>query len=115
MLNRTSKLKIATVLSGLLALLFIIMGVPKIMSDERAVEQFSNYEYPLWFMSLIGVLEVLGGLGLLIPKGRKYANFALIALMIGALFTHIKADESSMVGLPLICIFMLGLVLWLRK
>jgi uncharacterized membrane protein YphA (DoxX/SURF4 family) len=115
MLNRNSKLKVATILSAILALLYIFFGVPKLMAEPQAVDQFSKYGYPDWFRTIVGIVEVAGGLGLLIPKARKYANFGLIALMIGALFTHVKAEESTMIGLPLLCIIMLSLILWLRK
>ena len=42
-----------------------------------------------WFRYLTGVLEVAGGLGLLVPRLCGLAGLALAALWVGALATHV--------------------------
>ena len=57
------------------------------------------------------MLEVLGAIGLLIPRLTKAAILGLTGIMIGAAYTHITNDEGAQVIRPII--FMLPLwVLW---
>jgi hypothetical protein len=50
----------------------------------------------------VGALEILGGVGLLFAKSRKAGAAILIAVMLGALGTHLVAGEYSRLVPPLV-------------
>lgn len=54
-----------------------------------------RWGYGLYFMYFIGVLEFLGGIGILIPKVSKYAAFTLATVMLGALITRLVFGTSA--------------------
>ena len=74
----------------LLAVAFVFVGISKLEGPSaiRWTERFVNWGYPANTQYVIGVLEILGGLGLLIPKSRQAAAATLVTLMIGAIGTH---------------------------
>ncbi|HKF21759.1 MAG TPA: DoxX family protein, partial [Candidatus Angelobacter sp.] len=56
------------VVSILLAAMFLFSGVFKLLKPEMAKAGFVHYGYARWFAIFIGVCEVFGGLGLLLPR-----------------------------------------------
>jgi putative oxidoreductase len=87
-----------------LAVAFIAVGVSKLQgaSAERWAERFQHWGYPAHTHAVVGVLELLGGIGLLIPRWRRAASLTLVAVMIGALGTHLVHSEFPRVVPPLI-------------
>ena len=88
----------------LLAVAFVFVGISKLEgpSAVRWTERFVNWGYPANAQYVIGVLEILGGLGVLIPKLRRAAAATLVALMIGALGTHAVHAEFPRLIPPLV-------------
>lgn len=99
----------------LLAGLFIMSSLPKLMSDPEVVANFTRWGMPDNFYLVIGALEFLGAVGLLIPRFAGLAAAGLILIMIGALFTHLTHGEMGMAIVPLIVIVLLGVVVYLRN
>jgi len=87
-----------------LAVAFVLVGISKVKgpSATRWNERFVHWGYPASVQYVVGVLEILGGLGLLIAKSRRVAAATLIALMIGALFTHLVNAEFLRLLPPLV-------------
>ena len=87
-----------------LAVAFVLVGASKLEgpSAVRWAERFVNWGYPANAQYVIGVLEILGGLGVLIPKWRRAAAATLVALMIGALGTHAVQAEFPRLIPPLV-------------
>lgn len=94
--------KAAWVTSVVLAVVFIPMGAMKLMGSEMAVEMFQQWGYALWFMYLIGVLEVAAGIAVLIPRVATYAAGYLTVQMLGALVTHVVHTEWLFALLPIV-------------
>lgn len=67
----------------------ILNGVRKLDPDGFWTSAFENWGYPVWFRIFIGVLEIFGGMVLLIPKIRYIGGFVLCGVMIGALVTRL--------------------------
>jgi len=59
---------------------------------------FERWGYPIWFMYLIGVVEVVGGIGLIIQRFSATAGAALALMMIGAIGTHVIHSEWGMLA-----------------
>ena len=78
-----------------LALAFIRAGVSKLAGGEavRWAGRFAQWGYPSKAHYVVGVLELLGAVGLLIPRCRRAAAALLVILMVGALCTHTVHGE----------------------
>jgi len=87
-----------------LAVAFVFVGMSKLAgaSAVRWAERLAHWGYPAYARSVIGVFEVLGGLGVLIPSWRRAAAAILVALMIGALCTHAVQGEFPRLVPPLV-------------
>jgi putative oxidoreductase len=49
-----------------------------------------------WLMPLVGIVELIGGVLIVIPKTRLIGAITLLPIMTGILLTHIVNDPSSM-------------------
>ena len=68
----------------------------------RWSERFAHWGYAAGVQYVVGVFEILGGLGVLIPKWRRAAGAILVGLMTGALCTHLLNAEFPRVIPPLV-------------
>jgi uncharacterized membrane protein YphA (DoxX/SURF4 family) len=93
------------IIQSLLAVLFVFHGIfinnisPTLW--ENTVKKM-GYSRP--FLAGIGVLEVLGGLGLILPSWTRImpilsavAAVGLVIIMIGAVVTHVRHNEGKQV------------------
>jgi putative oxidoreductase len=110
--------KPATILSWLLQLglaaIFMFAGSKKLMADPMMVEAFTKVGLGQWFRLLTGVLEVGGGIGLLIPAMAGNAALMLAVVMAGAAVAHL----TVLGGTPLLAFaFLAGClaIVWLRR
>ena len=104
---------IGWVLTVLLGLLFMVSSLGKLTG--AATPMFDQWGYPAWFAMTIGVFELAGGIGLLIPKLARYAILGLTGIMIGAAYTHLANGEGLQVLRPLIFLAALWAVWVLRR
>lgn len=111
----TSKVSniVSWVLVVLLAAFFILASLGKLTG--AAVPMFEKWGYPAWFATFIGIAELLGGIGLLIPKTTKFAILGLTGIMIGAAYTHLANGEGLAVLRPIIFAVFLWAVWFLRR
>ena len=88
----------------LLAVAFVLVGMSKLegASALRWADRLESWGDPANARYVIGVLEILGGLGVLIPRWRRAAAAILVALMIGALCTHAVHGEFPRLIPPLV-------------
>ena len=84
-------------LQVLLAVVMVGSGARKFTSPawER---MFRAWGYPDGFYLVIGAIEVIAGMGLLIPKIASYSALILAVVMAGAAGTHMLNDDRSIVG-----------------
>jgi putative oxidoreductase len=95
------------VVSVLLAAMFVFSGVFKLLKPAEAKAGFVHYGYAAWFAIFIGVCELLGGLGLLIPRLAALAAAGLSVIMIGAVYTHFSHREYQHGMIPLVLLVLL--------
>lgn len=106
----------ATVLSVLLALLFLFTGGMKLAGSEEVAANFGRFGFPVAFAYLIGLAEVGGALLLFAPAAAKYAAGLLILIMLGAAGSHLMVgDPMPQPLIPLVIAGLLGLVVFLRQ
>lgn len=96
-------------LQVLLGAMFVVLGVAKFLAPEWE-RNFARWGYPPGFHLVIGALEVLGGLGLLMPYLASYAAGGLMAIMVGAVLTHLLHDEMRRAAGPIPHFVLLGIL-----
>jgi hypothetical protein len=95
------------IVQGLLALLFLWAGGMKLVLP---LEQLSGpIALPGWFVRFIGVAEVLGAIGLILPGLLRLrpgltplAAAGLVAIMIGATVLTLLSGDLAMALMPLV-------------
>ena len=103
------------IVSILLGAAFLFSGVAKLFLQPAEVRaMFVHYGYAAWFGTLIGVCELLGGIGLLIPRLAALAAGGLSIIMVGAFFTHVVHHEYSHSLVPLVLLMLLVLTIYIR-
>ncbi len=104
------------VVQVLLAAFFLLAAAaPKLLGQQVAVEMFTQIGAGQWFRYLVGVLELAGAVGLLIPRLAGLAALGLAGLMVGAVITQIFILESAALALtPAILIVVFGVIAWGR-
>ena len=100
------------IVTALVAALFFTAGGAKI--GGWADEQFIAWGYSTGFAVLIGVLEVMFAIALLIKRTSAWGAFGLMALMLGAIGTHLTHGEYLMLLLPIGVFLLLGFIAWGR-
>jgi uncharacterized membrane protein YphA (DoxX/SURF4 family) len=95
------------IVQALLALVFIFSGVMKfVMSVEEMTQQISM---PGWFLHFIGICEILGGIGLILPWLLRIrpgltplAAAGLVIIMIGAVGVTLMTGDVMLSFIPLV-------------
>jgi len=104
------------ILQILLGLLFLFSGSMKFIMSAEQMNEGSPVALPIWFIHFIGICEILGGIGLIVPwlTGIKrgltpLAASLLIVIMIGAtvisaMMSIFFAIQPFVVGLLLLVV-----------
>jgi putative oxidoreductase len=99
---------------GLLTLGFLSAGLTKLLQPAGWIERFAGWGYAAWFVTLIGVLETVGTVGLWVPRLARPATALLTILMLGAGYTHLAHPPHLAVLRPAAFLLLLALV-WLSS
>jgi putative oxidoreductase len=100
--------------SILLAALFLVAGGPKLLQPDKVKPMFVQYGYAAWFATFIGSCEVLGAIGLLIPRLAGLAAAGLSIIMMGAVYTHVSHQEYTHAITPVVLLVLLITVAYAR-
>ena len=76
--------------------------------------QFVDWGYSPGFAVLIGIFEVVFAIALLFERSATWASFGLMAIMLGAMGTHLTHGEYAMLLVPIAVFALLGFVAWGR-
>lgn len=110
------------IVTGILAAVFIAAGLVKSLTPRTKLVEKMAYMEDLrdWQSRTIGVLELLGGLGLVLPAATGIlpwltptAAFALVVTMIVATALHVKRKETAAPSIVLAVIALAVGVAWL--
>ena len=97
----------------LLGVVFLVVGMLKFFAKPPA-EEFKHFGYPRWFLTVTGIVEVLGGGAMLV--GLKYPVMATLAAlwlaitMVVAVITHIRVKDPIKATMPSILFVVLTVV-----
>jgi putative oxidoreductase len=101
------------VLRVILAAVYIPIGLGKFVNHDEYVERFERWGFGAAsgeLAVLVGLLEVIGGLMLLLGIVPRLVSVALIGNMIGALVTAGRVDGGQDIWLPIVLIVLLAIV-----
>ena len=103
------------ILQAVLAAGFVGAAVPKLGDDPFVLAQFADLGFGAAGMHTIGILEMAGAIGLLIPRLVGPAATALSALMVGAVtltVVHLGFDDAIA---PTAYLAVAAFVAWCRR
>jgi uncharacterized membrane protein YphA (DoxX/SURF4 family) len=97
------------IIQVLLAALFIFAGATKLIMPIEEMTAQMPISLPGWFLRFIGIAELLGGIGLVLPwltriqaKLTPLAAAGLVIIMIGAVILTLMTGEIAMAMMPLV-------------
>jgi uncharacterized membrane protein YphA (DoxX/SURF4 family) len=99
----------------LISLAFVLASLGKIMTDPTAVAGFTSLHLPIWFMHFVGYAELLGAIGLWIPKLSRYAMGGLSIILLGAITTTSFFEGISTALIPFVYLLIFGVIIWSKK
>lgn len=104
-------------LAGLLALAYIIVGLPKLMDAPRQIAYIMSWGLPVWSRFPIGIGELALAAGILIPPWRKGAAYGVFIWFVLAEFTllHSKPPQYEAVAGPMVYLLLAVGIFWLSK
>lgn len=103
------------ILQVILALIIISAGLMKFGGGEDTVKTFSDVGIGQWFRYFTGVVEVVLGLGLLVPRLCGLAATFLVPVMAGATFAEIALLEDGRAWLPIALLILAAAIAWFRR
>ena len=95
-------------LKGLLAAVFVSAGGAKIYGVPIMVENIQQIGLGQWFRYLTGILEIVGGIMVLMPPVVAIGGVLLSCIMVGAIATHLLLMGGSAV--PAIVLLVLSAI-----
>jgi uncharacterized membrane protein YphA (DoxX/SURF4 family) len=110
------------IIQVLLALLFLFSGSMKFVMSVEQMNSQSPVTLPGALLHFIGVCEILGGLGLILPmllrikpKLTPLAAMGLIVIMIGAIAITFIGGMAANAIVPVVCAILLAFVAYGRS
>lgn len=98
----------------LLGLALLAAGGSKLGGAPAMVAIFANLGIGQWFRYVVGLLEVIGAVGLFIPRYVRYGAILLAVVMFGAIIAHLAVLGTNPAA-PIVLLVLLGAVLWVSK
>ena len=112
---RASSSIAATILSVVLAGVFLAVGIPKLVGSEPLILQAAAMRgFPEWIRIVVAIAEVVGAIGLLIPATSAVAATLLALLMVSAAITQRVSGEPGIL-VPAVLFLLLLVLATLRR
>jgi putative oxidoreductase len=84
----------------LMAALFAFAGINKLFGlQQEVVDQFARIGAGVWFRYFVGAIELVGAVGLLVPRLSAPAAIWLACIMAGAVIAHLTVLPPMAVAL----------------
>ncbi|MET8650855.1 DoxX family protein [Nocardia aurea] len=110
------------IVAGLLALFYLYSGGIKVVQSADRLRPMMGWidAVPLAFVRVIGVLEVLGALGLILPPLTGIAPvlalvaaIGLVLVQVGGIAVHLSRGEVKVIGLNIALLVLACVAAWL--
>ena len=110
------------IVAALLALFYLYSGGIKVVRSKDQLRPMMGWidTVPWRLVRTIGVLEVLGALGLVLPPLTGIAPglalaaaIGLVLIQVGGISLHLSRGEAKMIGLNIVLLVLAGAAIWL--
>ncbi|GAA0586096.1 DoxX family protein [Paractinoplanes ferrugineus] len=110
------------IVAGLLALFYLYAGAQKVLRSQEKLRPMMGWvdEIPMPVVRLIGVLEILGALGLVLPPLTGIAPglavaaaIGLVLIQVGGMIVHLRRGEKNLIGLNIALLVLAAVAAWL--
>jgi len=110
------------IVAGLLALFYLYSGGKKVIQTREQLQPMMGWvdRMPMPAVRTIGVLEVLGAIGLIVPPLTSIAAWLALAAAVGFVFLqiggttlHLSRGEDRKIGLNIALIVVAAVTVWL--
>ncbi len=111
------------IIQVLLALVFVMAGVMKLTQPKEkiAAQMAWANDFSQNNIRLIGLVEVLGAIGLILPSLTRIlpvltplAALGLVATMVGAILTHLRRKETPAIAVNVVLLVLAAVVVYGR-
>jgi putative oxidoreductase len=102
------------VLRALMACLFLFPSFMKLSGQPMMVAEFDEIGLGQWFRIFTGALELIGGVGVLIPRVSPFAALLLLLVDIGAFVAQISILHKDWIHTIVIGLI-LGALIYLQR
>jgi DoxX-like family len=110
------------IVAGLLGVFYLYAGGKKVLQSKEQLAPMMGWvdTIPMWLVRLIGVVEILGVAGLVLPPLTgiapdlaMLAALGFLALQVLATGLHLSRGEAKVIGLNVGLIALAGAAAWL--
>ncbi len=110
------------IVAGLLALFYLYAGGLKVARSQEQLRPMMGWvdRVPMPLVRVIGVLEILGALGLILPPLTGIAvalalvaAIGLVLIQVGGIITHLSRGEVKVLGLNVALLILAAVAVWL--
>ncbi len=99
----------------LLSLGFLAAAIPKFLPGSGWHERFVAWGYPSWFVPLVGALEVLGVIGMWVPRASVASMALLAVVLLEASYANLSHPPVLQAARPVIFLAMLTALFWAQR
>jgi len=93
---------------------FLAAGSAKLAGVPMMVEIFDHIGIGQWFRLVAGLVEIVGGIGLLVPATAAFGGLLLAITMVFAVLTHLFVIGGSPAP-AIVLLLITGTVAWLHR
>lgn len=102
------------IIAGSLAVASVVSGFGKLARHPIPVEVLTRVGVPAARIPVLGVLQILGGLGIIVgiwvPVLGMLASLCLTLYFLGAIFAHLRIKDTARGTAPALALFALALL-----
>lgn len=98
-----------------LALGMLSSGIVQLLKVKEETEMMAHLQYPLYFLTILGIWKILGVIAVLIPKFpllKEWAYAGFFFTMSGAVFSHLACGDGAKEFFGPILLLVLTVVSW---
>ncbi len=100
----------------LAAAIMIFFSIPKLTGDPMSIQVFTQLGAEPWLRYVTGVLELVGGLALLIPRTTVYGAGATALVALGAIGSHLAVLGLDFpFPLAVVLLLLAAVIFWLTR
>jgi putative oxidoreductase len=114
--ERSQVAVLTIVLQGLLAIMFLMAGLGKIMGSKTHVDGFNHWRLPQWFRIVTGIVEFAGAAALVIgywePSWIAAGALLLAVTAIGGVLVHRRVRDSFKQTFPIVMLGVLSVIVF---